>query len=396
IVPNTVVHTKALLWIGAGDNGGAVPGNLDSGLLSGALLTNSIVAEVRMIPNQPIKFSDETDPRYLSNGRREDQLIAYCWDKYKKSLDAGHEDPEWLPRLPMTKAVVRAMDTVQAEHPTVTGFMVAGASKRGWTTWTTAAVDPRVEAIVPHVIDVLNVDESMRHHWEAYGYWADAIGDYVDVGITDWLRTPQSRAMFEIVDPYSYRDRLTMPKFIVNSAGDQFFLPDSSQFYFDQLAGEKHLRYMPNTDHGLNAEAAQNFLVYYYSYLNSIPRPAYSWTKEADGSLSVQTITTPTTVRLWRATNPNERNFRLDTIGPTWTSSLLTDQGGGSYIGSVPPPAHGWTAFFVELEFSSGTPYPFKFTTEVSVVPDFLPFAATPTATPTEGSSSVTEWDRYE
>ena len=42
-------------------------------------------------------------------------------------------------------------------------------------------------------------------------------------------------ALIRIEDPYSYRYRLTMPKFIVNAAGDQYFLPDSSQFYFAGL-----------------------------------------------------------------------------------------------------------------------------------------------------------------
>jgi PhoPQ-activated pathogenicity-related protein len=332
---------------------------------------------LRTIPNQPLKFADETDPRYVAGGRVEDQLIAYGWDKYIATGDAT-----WLPRLPMTKAVVSAMDTIQAEYPQITKFVVTGLSKRGWTTWTTAAVDAitssRVEAIIPIVIDVLNVKPSMHHHWNAYGYWSDAIADYVDMGLTDRLHTAEFRSLLAIVDPYSYVDRLTMPKFIINSTGDQFFLPDSSQFYFDALQGERHLRYIPNTDHDLEggAETWRNLAMYYYAHINGIARPEYSWTKQSDGSLRVQTVTLPTGVLLWRATNPTARNFRLDTIGPAWTSTTLTDRGGGLYVGEVSPPAQGWTAFLVELEYPSDGPFPYRFTTEVSVVPDTLPFAS--------------------
>ena len=35
---------------------------------------------------------------------------------------------------------------------TVSTFIIVGASKRGWTTWTTGAVDKRVIAIVPIVM----------------------------------------------------------------------------------------------------------------------------------------------------------------------------------------------------------------------------------------------------
>ena len=48
----------------------------------------------------------------------------------------------------------------------------------------------------------------------------------------------------------------------------------------------------------------------------------------------------------------------------------------GSYVANVAKPAKGWTAYFVELTFPSGSKYPFKFTTPVRVVPDVLPYAA--------------------
>ena len=78
------------------------------------------------------------------------------------------------------------------------------------------------------------------------------VEDYVEHRIFEWMGTPQFRALMKIEEPYEYRQRLTMPKFIVNASGDEFFLPDSSQFYFDQLRGETHLRYVPNAGHSLD------------------------------------------------------------------------------------------------------------------------------------------------
>ena len=42
-----------------------------------------------------------------------------------------------------------------------------------------------------------------------------------------------------------------MPKFMMNASGDQFFLPDNAQFYYDDLPEEKHLRYVANARHNL-------------------------------------------------------------------------------------------------------------------------------------------------
>jgi len=263
IVPDNLTHKNALMWIGGGSNNSGKKEKGSQMLVNIALATQSIVSEVRMIPNQRLRFSDESDPRYQKRGRKEDEMIAYAWDKFLST-----EDPNWLPRLPMTKAVVRAMDTVQTEFPDIKGFVVTGKSKRGWTAWTTAAIDPRVIAVAPLVIDIPNVVKSMQHHYDVYGYWSDAIHDYEDMGILDRLQSKEFKRMMKIVDPYSYFNRLIMPKFIVNSTGDQFFLPDSSQFYFNDLKKEKYLRYVPNTDHGLNQEAIEDFTVFYHSVLN--------------------------------------------------------------------------------------------------------------------------------
>jgi len=370
VQPSSVTNSISLLYITGGNNASPTPPTSgDSNLRQIALDTQTIVAELRMVPNQPLTFAGEAFTR------SEDSLITYTWDKF---LRTG--DERWPARLPMTKAAVRAMDTVTAfcASPaggglTVDKFVVTGASKRGWTTWTTAAVDKRVVAIVPIVIDVLNVETSMAHHYCAYGYWSPAIQDYVNMGIPDWFGTPQFRALMEIEDPYEYRARLTMPKFEINATGDEFFLPDSAQFYFNDLRGVKYLRYVPNVSHGLSpSDAWLTVEGCYQSVLFKTPLPQFSWTLQSSNSVRVVAADVPSEARLWQATNPNARDFRLVTIGAAWVSTTLANQGGGLYLGTVPVPPQGWTAFFVELTYPRGGLATLKFTTQVYVVPDTL------------------------
>lgn len=377
--PDQLNTSKSLLFISGGANDGKEPTSADGGLARIAVLTKSVVTELKMVPNQPLVFSGETE------GRSEDALIAYTWDKY---LRTG--DEKWPARLPMTKAAVRAMDTVtsfcaspEGGRVNLDGFVVAGGSKRGWTTWTTAAVDKRVVAIVPIVIDLLNIEPSMLHHFAAYGFWAPSIGDYSALRIMDWTGTPQYHALMRIEEPYQYRRRFTMPKLLINASGDQFFLPDSSQFYFDDLPGVKYLRYVPNADHSLKgSDARESLLAFYNAVLYQQPLPQLSWKFSADGSVRVETRDKPSQVKLWQATNPEARDFRLETFGPQWHDLVLTEQEPGTYATKVPVPSKGWTAFFVELTFPSLCEAPFKFTTPVKVVPDTLPYKFVPAGPP--------------
>jgi PhoPQ-activated pathogenicity-related protein len=311
--------------------------------------------------------------------RVEDDMIAYTWDKF---LRTG--DERWPARLPMTKSVVRAMDAITAFAGTVEGggtkvgrFVLSGASKRGWTTWTTAAVDSRVIAIAPAVIDMLNLEPSFVHHYRAYGAWSDAVNDYIEHGIMDWMGTREFRKLLEIEEPYEYRDRLTLPKLIINAAGDEFFLPDSSRFYFDDLQGEKHVRYVPNASHSLDkSDALETLRAFYAAIVAGTPRPDVRWTFERDGSIEVVSRDRPSAVRLWQATNPSARNFRMDVLGPAYRSTPLPASGPNTWVARVPVPRSGWTAFFVELTFPGPATHPLKVTSGIRVVPDTLPHDA--------------------
>src|SRR5207253_11419209 len=132
-------------------------GNIAFGLTIAAKI-KAPVAFLYGIPNQP-----------LLDGKTEDTLIAETFVRYLQT-----KDEDWPLLFPMVKSLVRAMDALQAfsarelKQPT-SGFIIAGASKRGWTTWLTAAVDRRVKAISPLVIDTLNMPEQLPNQIKSFG-----------------------------------------------------------------------------------------------------------------------------------------------------------------------------------------------------------------------------------
>ena len=370
VVPPKVKHSTGLLFIGGGDNDDPAPASIDSMFQKIASTLGIVVVEVRMVPNQPLVFAGD------GRRRTEDAIIAFAWRKF---LETG--ETRWLPRLPMTKAAVRAMDAATAfckqKDVKLERFIVAGGSKRGWTTWTTAAVDQRVAAIAPMVIDVLNLEPSMIHHYRAYGFWAPAIADYEREGIMNWVGTERFRALLRQVDPYEFRERFTMPKYLINSSGDQFFLPDSSRFYFKDLPGEKLIRYVPNTGHSLDGgeNLVESFAAWMGLVLEDRPRPRLEWEFPPEGGIVVRADRKPRRVRLWQAHNPKARDFRVDVLGKVWKASPVEPGPDGAYRARPPKPETGWRAYFLEFTFDAGK-LPLVVTTPVRVVPDTLPYPA--------------------
>ncbi len=339
-----------------------------------ALTTGTVVAELRQVPNQPLVFHEDGEPRY------EDNLIAYAWVQY---LETG--DPRWIPRNAMVKSAVRAMDAISqfmqknrdGSHP-INRFVVGGGSKRGWTTWLTGAMDDRVVAIVPIVIDVLNVDVSMRHHFAAYGFWAPSIGDYVNHGIMQWMGKNELKQLYDLVDPLRYVKRLDMPQFVVNASGDQFFLPDSSRFYWDHLTNQKYLRYVPNTNHGLgNSDAGESIAAFQYAITRQQQLPQVSWKYQNDHEVDVRFDTVPDAITLWQATNEDFRDFRIETFGPGFQATsrdTAAIEPGSSRRYRIETPSNGWKAWFLEMSYDIGFVRPLKLSTEIRVTPNTLPF----------------------
>ena len=205
---------------------------------------NAPVAILSDIPNQP-----------LFGGLVEDDLLAHTFVQF-----IATQDPTWPLLLPMVKAVVRAMDAIQAFlprqlKPQVTGFLLSGASKRGWTTWLTPAVDDRVRGIAPLVYDNLDLARQMQHQRETWGHFSGQIAQYTERGLPQRLLSGEKAAveLAAIVDPFSYRQHLTVPKLIVLGTNDRYWPLDALNLYYDALIGERYILYMPNAGHELRS-----------------------------------------------------------------------------------------------------------------------------------------------
>jgi len=350
-VPTTITQSKALLFIDGGSNSSTPTASADLDTYAGPLAASSgaVIVDLQNVPNEPLQFTGE------SFSRSEDSIIAHSWNRY---LATG--DPTWIVNLPMTRAAMRAMDAISdfISKPVggnfdIASFVVTGGSKRGWTTWLTSATDPRVSEEAPIVSDLLNMQTSFVHHYAYYnGTFSAAVQDYVNEGILNVnnFGTDGLDSLLSIVDPYSYLTRLTLPKYLINVSGDEFFVPDSSQFYYDQLLGPKAMRYLPNSSHGVSDPnyILESFTAM-FDMLQGEPLPQYSFHQLPDGTIELSTGETVTDAKLWQATNPNARDFRWPVVGAAYTSTQLTDQGGGVYRANVAQPTKGYTAYYIEI-----------------------------------------------
>jgi PhoPQ-activated pathogenicity-related protein len=280
IVPEKIDYDGALLFITGGSNKNEMPNwkKPDDGTIQMmgmvAQKNNALVVVVFQVPNQPL-FDDLT----------EDEIISLTLHNYRNDKDLT-----WPLLFPMVKSAVRAMDAVQEfssqtlKHE-INRFVVSGASKRGWTTWLTGASDPRVEAIAPMVIDMLNMPVNIDYHVKAWGDYSIQIADYVRLGIAQDVNTPDGQEITTMIDPYSYRKKLTMPKLIFNGTNDEYWPVDAVKNYLDQIPGENYLHYVPNAGHGLGdkKQAVQALSAFFGETLERKGYPECSWEIKENG-----------------------------------------------------------------------------------------------------------------
>lgn len=281
-----------------------------------AKLSGCRVAMLSQVPNQP-----------LLGDRVEDDLITETWLKF---LETG--DTTWPLLFPMVKSAVQAMTACeqiaeQEQWPGgIQGFVISGASKRGWTSWLTPVVDSRVVATAPIVIDVLNFRPQMQHQLNRWGRYSDQIADYTSKGLVKEGEETEREAQLRLMmDPYTYVRRLSLPKLQINGTNDPYWVVDANQFYWNDLVGPKFVCQVPNAGHGLEGgrELAIGTLAAFARHVasgKSMPDLSWETIETADGWVRrVTSNVEPTSVRLWCATS-DDFDFRDE----RWSSQNMS------------------------------------------------------------------------
>lgn len=299
----------------------------------------------------------------------------------------------------MVRGAVRAMDAMTEFMNDRFGiimekFFYTGESKRGWTTWLTGAMEngpngkKRVKAIVPTVWDGINLLEVFQNQWQSFHGWSFAIFDYWENNILTQLGSPETLELQNMIDPYFYRTRLTMPKLVVTGLRDEFQMTDDEQHWWAEMpsgptgqglsdGNTKWLIKGVNLEHETADRPAIFVHGMWVTYLlNDWDIPYLTWdynpengdvTAHAHGGEVVS-------ASMWYATSCDDkrRDFRAASLdnpcncgvavdgicvltGNIWSEiKLEANAAKTSYLGHLDPPADGkWSSFVLSIQMST-------------------------------------------
>jgi len=295
----------------------------------------------------------------------EDRLIAHSFERYLAT-----NDPEWPLLLPMVKSVVRAFDASSAVSEQewgapIEGFTVLGGSKRGWATWLTAAVDTRVTALAPIVIDALNMRQHFPHQVEVWGAPSEEIRPYTELGLDKVLGSDEGADLRRIVDPFEYRAAIRQPKLVMLATNDTYFPVDSANLYWDDLREPKHLLYLPNEPHSVRhyGRVVRTLRALHAAAGGGPALPRLEWEYvwgETQLTLCVRADPAARQWHLWRAVSA-ERDLRA----AQWQDVVESSQPVARF--ELARPAAGYVALFAEASFGAGR-RAFTLSTNLAVV----------------------------
>jgi PhoPQ-activated pathogenicity-related protein len=156
-----------------------------------------------------------------------------------------------------------------------------------------------------------------------------------------------------MVDPYSYRKVLTMPKMLFMGTNDQYWTVDAVKHYIDSIPGQNYICYVPNVGHDLGdkKQAMATLSAFFGETIAGKPYPVctpeLNYNKKG---ITLKVKATPDVLVdaiLW-TTESEDTDFRND----KWTGKSLELKKKTPVITSVQAyPTKGYRAFYLDLKY---------------------------------------------
>jgi PhoPQ-activated pathogenicity-related protein len=285
----------------------------------------------------------------MFDGLIENDLLAHSFEQY---LHEGIEEQPVV--FPLVAAIRRAMDSLQHlarerfAH-TVEFFTLSGLSKRGWGAWLAAGVDLRVKAVVPVMMDFIDIPSQVRHQREVWGDISPKLKPFEDRQIFARLDTPRGQALLDWIDPIRWPRCREVAKLLISASNDEYWPFGSAARMMPRLAEESWHSMIANARHGsLDLDAINGAIFAMHLHAADV---------ESLPSVGCEVTTTSAKLRfdplvesdhkpdwrLWSATMPTA-DFRE----AIWSRAAL----GQSQVAKIDTPTKGHLACFLESDFT--------------------------------------------
>ncbi len=164
--------------------------------------------------------------------------------------------------------------------------------------------------------------------------------------------------MLSLIDPWSYREKFSLPKLIINGTNDFYWATGALNVYWDDLPENKWALYVPNAGHDLrqrdggranpSSYVADGLAAFVRYQIAGAAMPRLSWKHEQVNDafrLTIQAAPAPSGGRLWVARSPT-----VDFRTAEWKQQSVSFAN-GNIIGEVAAPTDGYLAFFGEVDY---------------------------------------------
>ncbi|MBW4540225.1 MAG: PhoPQ-activated pathogenicity-related family protein [Myxacorys chilensis ATA2-1-KO14] len=240
-------QSQGLLFLSGGAQGGDATHRNEDARFEGELTLFAIIAQET---SSIVGVVSHTLCQPMFGGLGENELISHSFSQF---LASGR--PDWPVLLPMVGAVRRAMDVTQrlatdTWAAKVEQFTLAGFSKRGWAAWLTAAVDERVNAIAPIMMDFFDLPRQITCQRSVWGSLSPALQPFETLDIPNRLQTSRGQQLLDMVDVVRWTTYYNVARAIISATNDEYCPVQASNLYIEQIPGRSYRSMIPNTSHG--------------------------------------------------------------------------------------------------------------------------------------------------